>query len=63
MDDGAVMDHFVIAVPYDNYRPCSEEETAADREQCEQDWEDAWEQSPYRFLTGSSVKVIVRDND
>lgn len=63
VDDVAVMDHFVIAVPYGNYRPCSEEETAADREQCKQDWENAWEKSPYRYLTGTSVKVIVRDND
>ena len=63
LDDVAVMHHFVTAVPYGNYRPCSGEETEADREQCRQDWEDAWEKSPYRFLTGSSVKVIVRDND
>ena len=60
VDDVAVMDHFVIAVPYGNYRPCSE---AEDEEQCKQDWEDAWEKSPYRNLTGASVKVIVRDND
>ncbi len=60
LDDIAVMDHFVIAVPYGNYQPCSEE---ADEEQCKQDWEDDWESSPYRQLTGSSVKIIVRDND
>ena len=61
-DDVAVMDHFVIAVPYGNYRPCSEE-AAEEQEQCEQDWEDAWAKSPYRLLTGVSVKVTVRDND
>ncbi len=61
-DDVAVMDHFVIAVPYGNYRPCSEE-AAEEQEQCEQDWEDAWAKSPYRLLTGASVKVTVRDND
>ena len=62
LDDIAVLDHFVTAVPYGNYRPCSEE-AEANREQCEQDWEDAWAASPYWQLTGASVKVVVRDND
>ena len=60
LDDIAVMNHFVVATPYNDYRPCSEE---ADQEQCKQDWEAAWENSPYRYLTGAGVKVTVRDND
>ena len=62
VDEVAVMSHFVTPLPYDHYRPCRQE-TQAERDQCEQDWEDAWENSPYRQLTGASVKVIVRDND
>ena len=62
VDDIAVMDYFVIAVPYRNYRPCSEE-PEADREQCKHDWEDDWANSPYRNLTGAGVKVVARDND
>ena len=61
-DEVAVMSHFVTPLPYDHYRPCRQE-TRAERDQCEQDWEDAWENSPYQFLTGASVRVIVRDND
>ena len=61
-DEISVMDHFVIPLPYDHYRPCRQD-TQAERDQCEQDWEDDWEDSPYRQLTGASVKVTVRDND
>ena len=61
-DEISVLDHFVIPLPYDHYKPCRQE-TQAERDQCEQDWEDAWENSPYRQLTGASVKIIVRDND
>ncbi len=38
-------------------------ETEADRQQCKQDREDAWAKSPYRYLTGAGVKVVVRDDD
>ena len=62
LDDVVLADHFVHAVPYDHYRPCTQE-TQAERDQCRQDWEDAWANSPYRLLTGASVKVTVRDND
>ncbi len=55
------MDRFVIPLPYDHYRPCRQE-TQAERDQCKQDWEDAWADSPYRHLTGASVKIIVLDN-
>ena len=61
-DEVSVLDHFVIPLPYDHYRPCRQE-TQAERDQCKQDWEDAWANSPYRQLTGASVKIIVRDND
>ena len=61
-DEISVLDHFVIPLPYDHYRPCRQE-TQAERDQCKQDWEDAWADSPYRQLTGASVKIIVRDND
>ena len=61
-DEVAVMDHFVGPLPYDHYRPCRQEDQA-ERDQCKQDWEDAWENSPYQQLTGASVKVTVRDND
>ena len=61
-DDIVVVDHSVFATPYNHYRPCSEG-TQAERDQCEQDWEDDWAQSPYRQLTGASVKITVRDND
>ena len=61
-DEVAVMYHFVIPLPYDHYKPCRQEDQA-EREQCEQDWEAAWANSPYWQLTGASVKVIVRDND
>ena len=61
-DEVAVMDHFVTPLPYDHYRPCRQEDQA-ERDQCRQDWDDAWENSPYRELTGASVKVLVRDND
>ena len=62
-DEVALMDHYVTPLPYDHYRPCSEEETEADREKCKQAWEDAWANSPYQYLTGASVLVTVRDND
>ena len=62
-DEVSVMDHFVIPLPYDHYKPCRHQETQAERDQCQQDWEAAWENSPYRQMTGASVKVIVRDND
>ena len=61
-DEVALMHHFVTPLPYDHYRPCRQE-TQAERDQCKQDWEDDWENSPYRQLTGASVKVMVRDND
>ena len=61
-DEVAVISHFVSPLPYAHYRPCRQE-TQADREQCKQDWEDAWENSPYQFLTGAGVIVRVRDND
>ena len=61
-DEVAVMDHSVLPLPYSYYRPCRQEDQA-ERDQCEQDWEDAWADSPYQDLTGASVKVIVRDND
>ncbi len=61
-DEVSVLDHFVIPLPYDHYRPCRQE-TQAERDQCKQEWEDAWAASPYRQLTGASVKIIVRDND
>ena len=61
-DEVAVMDHFVIPLPYNHYRPCRQDDQM-EREQCEQDWEDAWADSPYRQLTGASVMVIVNDND
>ena len=61
-DEVAVMHHFVIPVPYDHYKPCRQDDQA-ERVQCEQDWDDDWADSPYRYLTGASVKVIVRDND
>ena len=61
-DEVAVMDHFVSPLPYDHYRPCRQEDLA-ERDQCKQDWEQAWAESPYQQLTGASVKVIVRDND
>ena len=62
LDDVAVMDHFVTPLPYEHYRPCTQE-SQAERDQCRQDWEDDWVQSPYRQLTGASVIVTVRDND
>ena len=61
-DEVAVMAHFVSPLPYGDYRPCRQEDQA-EREQCEQDWEDDWARSPYTSLTGADVKVIVRDND
>ena len=61
-DDIVVVDHFVYAVPYIHYRPCSQG-TQAERDQCRQDWDDAWANSPYRQLAGASVMVTVRDND
>ena len=61
-DEVAVMEHFVSPLPYDHYKPCRQD-VQADRDQCEQDWNDAWASSPYQNLTGASVKVIVRDND
>ncbi len=61
-DDVMVVDHSVFATPYNHYRPCSEG-TQAERDQCRQDWDDAWASSPYRHLTGPSVIVTVRDND
>ena len=59
-DDVTVIDHYVIAVPYDNYYPCQD---AADVEKCSDDWDAAWTKSPYQSLTGASVKITVRDND
>ena len=61
-DEVSVIDHIVIPLPYDYYRPCRQD-TQAERDQCEQDWDDAWASSPYRYLTGANVKIIVRDND
>ena len=61
-DEVAVMDHSVSPLPYDHYRPCRQD-VQAERDQCEQDWEDAWADSPYQYLTGASVKIVVRDND
>ena len=61
-DELAVMDHFVTPLPYDYYRPCRQE-TQAEREQCKQDWEVAWQNSPYQLLTGASVIVRISDND
>ena len=61
-DEVSVMDHFVIPLPYDHYKPCRQE-TQTERDQCRQEWDDVWAVSPYRQLTGASVKVIVRDND
>ncbi len=61
-DEVAVMSHFVTPLPYDDYRPCRQE-TQAERDQCRQNWEAEWADSPYRILTGASVKVTVRDND
>ena len=60
VDDIAAVAHYVIAVPYDYYRPC---EGAADPVQCGEDWDDAWSNSAYQSLTGAHVKVTVRDND
>ena len=60
VDDVTVIDHFVIAVPYDHYRPC---EGAEDPVKCGEDWDNAWAKSPYQSLTGAHVKVTVRDND
>ena len=51
-----MLDHFVIPLPYDHYKPCRQE-TQAERDQCKQDWEDDWEDSPYRQLSGPSVKI------
>ena len=56
------MDHFVLPLPYNHYRPCRQEDQV-ERDQCKQDWEDAWADSPYQSLMGASVKVVVRDND
>ena len=61
-DEVSVLDHIVMPLPYDHYRPCRQEDQA-ERNQCKQDWEDDWENSPYQFLTGASVKITVRDND
>ena len=60
VDDVTVIDHWVIAVPYDNYYPCAD---AANVEKCTKDWEEAWAKSPYQSLTGASVKITVLDND
>ena len=59
-DDVVVVHHYVHPEPYVHYRPC---EGHADEQQCRQDWDDAWANSPYRYLTGASVIVRVRDND
>ena len=61
-DEVAVMYHFVSPLPYDHYRPCRQDDQA-ERDQCKQDWDDAWANSPYRKLSGADVKVTVRDND
>ena len=61
-DEVALIDHFVFPLPYNHYRPCRQDDQM-ERDQCEQDWEDAWTESPYRELTGASVKVVVNDND
>ena len=61
-DEVALIDHFVFPLPYNHYTPCPQNDQV-EREQCEQDWEDAWADSPYRQLTGASVKVVVNDND
>ena len=61
-DEVEVMSHFVTPLPYDHYRPCRQEDQA-ERDQCRQDWNDEWADSPYRLLTGAGVKVTVRDND
>ena len=61
-DEVALMYHFVTPLPYDHYRPCRQE-TQVERDQCKQDWEDDWAASLYRYLTGASLKIIVRNND
>ena len=43
------MSHFVTPLAYDHYRPCLQKETQAERDQCRQDWEDEWAESPYRI--------------
>ena len=60
LNDVVVADHSVTPVPYDDYRPC---QGHSNPEKCQQDWDEAWEKSPYLQLTGASVIVTVRDND
>ena len=60
-DEIALMDHFVSRLQYEHYRPCK---GLSNEQQCRDDWDAAWANSPYReFLTGASVIIRVRDND
>ena len=61
-DGGAVVEIHVERLDYYYYKPC-DYVPAADKSQCEQDWEDDWKDSPYLRLHGPSVLVVIRDDD
>ena len=62
-DDGvAVITNWVQRLEYDTYKPC-DHKPEAEQAQCKQDWEKAWNTSPYLRLSGASVLVTIRDND
>ena len=61
-DGSAVVNVWVERLPYDRYKPC-DFVPEADKDQCRQDWNNDWADSPYVRLTGPSVAVTIRDDD